>query len=67
MPGEYFSDEAHLRTWLTVEKDLESFRRFLDEYVFGVPDFDAYLTKCGGLRRLQELRAQEFMLSPAKP
>jgi len=65
MAGEYFSDEAHLRTWLTVEKDLDSFHRFLDEYVFGVADFNAYLAKCGGLPRLQELRAQEFLLTAA--
>src|SRR3954464_10015810 len=63
MAGEYFSDEAHLRAWLTAEKDPDTFRRFLDEHIFGVSDFDAYLTKCGGLPRLQELRAQEFLLS----
>lgn len=62
MPGEYFSDEAHLRTWLTVEKDLDQYLRFLDEYIFRVPDFDAYLAKCGGLPRLRELRGQEFLL-----
>jgi glutaconate CoA-transferase, subunit A len=66
MAGEYFSDEAHLRTWLTVEKGLDGFKRFLDEHIFGVPDFDAYLTKCGGLRRMLELRAQEFLLSTNK-
>jgi glutaconate CoA-transferase subunit A len=64
MAGEYFSDEAHLRAWLTVEKDPDTFRRFLDEHIFGVPDFHAYLAKCGGLPRLQELREQEFLLSP---
>jgi glutaconate CoA-transferase, subunit A len=62
MAGEYFSDEAHLRTWLTVEKDLDQFQRFLDEHIFGVPDFDTYLAKCGGLPRLRELRAEEFLL-----
>jgi glutaconate CoA-transferase, subunit A len=66
MAGEYFSDEAHLRKWLTVEKDLESHNQFLEEYIFGVPDFDAYLTKCGGLPRLRELRAQEFLLSTSR-
>ena len=66
MAGEYFSDEAHLRTWLTVEKDPDAHQRFLDEYIFGLPDFDAYLLKCGGLPRLRELRAQEFLLSAAK-
>src|SRR5829696_405781 len=60
MPYEYFSDEPHLRQWLEAEKDLDSFPRFLDEHIFGVPDFNDYLVRCGGLPRLQELRAQEF-------
>src|SRR5207249_1200836 len=30
MPYEYFSDEAHLRHWLEAEKDLDTFRQFLD-------------------------------------
>ena len=46
-----------------MEKDPEAFKRFLGDHIFGVADFDAYLTKCGGLRRMQELRAQEFLLS----
>ena len=62
MPYEYFSDEAHLRQWLEAEKDLATFQRFLDEYVYGVADFAAYLHKFGGLPRLQELRRQEFLL-----
>lgn len=66
MAGEYFSDEAHLRKWLTVEKDLEAHKQFLDEHIFRVPDFDAYLTKCGGLPRLRELRGQEFLLSTSR-
>src|SRR5438876_405648 len=39
MPYEYFSDEAHLRQWLEVEKDLDAYQKFLDEYLFGVRDF----------------------------
>ena len=62
MAGRYFSDEAHLRTWLTVEKDLDGFKKFLDEYVFGVRDFDEYLLKCGGLARMRELRGVELLL-----
>jgi glutaconate CoA-transferase subunit A len=62
MPYEYFSDEPHLRRWLEVEKDEAEYLRFLDEYIFGLPDFAAYLQKCGGLPRLQELRRQEFLL-----
>jgi len=59
MPGEYFSDEQHLRQWLAVEKDLDAFRAFVDEYVYGVSDFDGYLEKCGGRDRLDQLRALE--------
>lgn len=62
MPYEYFSDEEHLRKWLEVERDEVAYRRFLDEYVLEVKDFDAYLQRCGGLPRLQELRRQEFLL-----
>lgn len=62
MPYEYFSDEAHLRQWLEAEKDADSFGRFLDEHIFGLPDFTAYLNHCGGLERLRELRRQELLL-----
>ena len=62
MPGEYFSDEEHLLQWLTVEKDEAAFRDFLRTYIYDVPDFDAYLQLCGGVKRIQELRAQELLL-----
>jgi glutaconate CoA-transferase subunit A len=62
MPYEYFSDEAHLRRWLEVERDPAEWRAFLEEYLYGVRDFAEYLQKCGGLPRLQELRRQEFLL-----
>ncbi len=64
MPGEYFSDEKHLRNWLEFEKDLPEYLKFLDNYVFGVKDFHEYLNLCGGLARLQQLRQQEFLLAP---
>ena len=63
MPGCYFSDEAHLKRWLEAEKDPAAYLAFLDEFVLGVKDFDEYLTKCGGLPRMQELRRQEFLLN----
>jgi glutaconate CoA-transferase subunit A len=66
MPGEYFSDEEHIRKWLDAERDLETFRRFLDEYVLGVRDFTEYLQRCGGLPRMQELRRQELLLHLGK-
>src|SRR5437660_616521 len=61
MPYEYFSDEDHLRKWLRAERDPDEYRRFLDEYIFGVKNFADYLHRCGGLPRLQELRQQEFL------
>jgi glutaconate CoA-transferase subunit A len=65
MPGEYFSDEVHLRQWLEVERDPQVYARFLEEMIFGVRDFNQYLERCGGLARLQELRQQEFLLTAA--
>jgi glutaconate CoA-transferase subunit A len=62
MPYEYFSDEAHFRRWLEVEKDFAEYKRFIDEYIFGVKEFNEYLYKCGGLSRLQELRHEELLL-----
>jgi glutaconate CoA-transferase subunit A len=62
MAGEYFSDEEHLSRWLQVEKDEKTFRAFLQEYIYGVPDFEGYLQRCGGIARMKELRAQELLL-----
>ncbi|MCI0639451.1 MAG: CoA transferase subunit A [Gemmataceae bacterium] len=66
MPYEYFSDEAHLKQWLHVQQDLDSFKAFLEKYLFGVRDFHEYLQLCGGLPRLQELRRQELLLHLGK-
>ena len=65
MPGEYFSDEDHLRHWLTVEQDEAAYRDFLTEFIHGVPDFTGYVEKCGGLRRMQQLRQREVLVGDA--
>ena len=62
MPGEYYSDEEHLREWLKVERDEADFRDFLDKHIYGVSDFQEYLQLCGGIERIKELRAQELLL-----
>lgn len=62
MPGEYFSDEEHLKLWLEVEKDPAAFAQFLDDHIFGVANFGEYLERCGGLPRLQHLRHRELLL-----
>lgn len=66
MPGEYFSDEDHLKAWLEAEKDPTAFAQFLEDHIFGVSDFGAYLEECGGLKRLQELRHRELLLHMGK-
>ena len=62
MPYEYFSDEKHIKEWLAAECDLESFKTFLDRYIYGVDDFYGYLQQCGGLPRMQELRRLELLI-----
>src|SRR5207302_2469440 len=60
MPYEYFSDENHIQEWLAAERDAGTHAAFLEKYLWGVKDFVEYLDRCGGLRRLQELRREEW-------
>jgi glutaconate CoA-transferase subunit A len=62
MPGEYFSDEDHLAAWRVAEANEATYRPWLEKYVLGVKDFGEYLTLCGGLARMQELRRRELLL-----
>ncbi len=62
MPYEYFSDEKHLKLWMETEKDPELFKRFLDQYIYWTQDFNDYLELCGGIHRINELRAQENLI-----
>ncbi|MGA2025863.1 MAG: CoA-transferase [Syntrophobacteraceae bacterium] len=59
MPYEYFSDEEHLAEWMQAERDPDTFRQFLDKYIYGVSDFTEYLELKGGELRMAELRALE--------
>ena len=61
MPYAYFSDEAHLRAWLDAEREPGSHEQWLSRYVLEVGSFDEYLEKCGGRKRLQELRQEELL------
>ena len=62
MAYEYFSDEDHLRLWLKVEEDPGKFKEFLDKYIYGTKDFNEYLELCGGIQRINQLRAQEHLI-----
>jgi len=63
MPVTYYFDEQHIAHWLEVSKTPEGTRNYFEEYVFGVPDFDAYLEKVGGLHKLTHLK-QVMKLQP---
>jgi glutaconate CoA-transferase subunit A len=60
MPGEYFSDEDHLKAWMAAEADEGQYDAFLEKYIFGVSSFGEYLALCGGEERMAALRAQEL-------
>ena len=61
MPGEYFTDEEHLREWLTVENDPVAFKAFLEKNIFGCADFYEYLHRNGGMEKIKLLRSREFL------
>ncbi len=64
MPYLYFFDEEHIHEWLTLARTEDGTRDYFDKYVFGVPDFDAYLERVGGLRKMAELKRIEQLRAP---
>jgi glutaconate CoA-transferase subunit A len=62
MPYEYFSDEEHLKEWLSLQHDDAQFRAFLRRNIYECQDHAAYIQINGGTGRLKELRARELML-----
>jgi glutaconate CoA-transferase subunit A len=63
MPYEYYSDEEHLREWLTVEKDPEALKKFIDKNIYNVKEFTEYIEMNGGLKKMQELRDKEYLIN----
>lgn len=55
----YDFDRQHAEHYVRAGRSPEAFRRYLEEYVFGVPDHYTYLKKIG-IRRLMELRADPW-------
>ena len=64
MPYKYFSDEPHIKEWLTLTNTETGTQEYLDRYVFGVKDFEEYLERVGGVRRMKELKRVEDMQAP---
>jgi glutaconate CoA-transferase, subunit A len=62
MPYEYFSDEAHIKEWLNVEKDPAELKKFLDKQIYGTKNFYEYLELNGGIEKMNKLRAIELLI-----
>jgi 3-oxoacid CoA-transferase subunit A/glutaconate CoA-transferase subunit A len=64
MPYLYYFDEAHIHEWLTLSKTEEGTQAYLNKYVYAVPDFEAYLERVGGVRKLNHLKRVEQLRAP---
>jgi glutaconate CoA-transferase subunit A len=64
MPYRYFFDEEHIYEWLAVSKTEEGAREYFEKYVFRVADYDEYLERVGGLRKLTQLKQIEQLRAP---
>lgn len=62
MPGEYFSDEEHLKQWMNAEKNPDAFKAFLDKNIYGCNNNEDYINVNGGLEKMKLLRAKELLL-----
>jgi 3-oxoacid CoA-transferase subunit A/glutaconate CoA-transferase subunit A len=68
MPYRYFFDEAHIAEWLRLAETAEGAQEYFEKYVFGASDFEEYLERVGGIRKINYLgrmmRFQEPMPAP---
>lgn len=59
MPYRYYFDEEHIGKWLHLSRTPEGAQAYFDEYVFSLPDFEAYLERVGGIRKMSYLKRVE--------
>ena len=64
MPYQYFFDEDHIAEWRQISETPEGTQEYFDKYVFGVPDYEAYLALIGGIRKMSQLRQIELLQEP---
>jgi acyl CoA:acetate/3-ketoacid CoA transferase alpha subunit len=64
MPYRYYFDEEHIGTWLARSQTAEGAAAYLDEFVFGVNDFDEYLDRVGGTKKMTYLKQVEQIRAP---
>ncbi len=51
--GYYDRDNEFYLSWESISRDRQATARYLDDFVYGVPDRAAYIQLCGGLERLR--------------
>jgi glutaconate CoA-transferase, subunit A len=63
MPGLYYMDLEHLKAYAKAAEDRsgETLKNYYIDYVFGTNDFNEFLEKCGGQKRIKELEEIELM------
>lgn len=66
MPGQYYFDEEIIGEWLEMSKTETGVQQWMDKYVFGVENFEAYLALCGGQEKMEYLRKSEHYEAPLK-
>jgi glutaconate CoA-transferase subunit A len=64
MPYQYYFDEEHIGEWLEVARTEEGAQAYLEKYVLGVADFEEYLERIGGVRKLIQLKRTEQLRGP---
>lgn len=64
MPYRYYFDEEHMAEWLKVSRTEEGTQEYLEKYIYGVADFNAYLQAIGGMGKLTYLRQVEELRQP---
>ena len=62
MPYEYFSDEDHLKEWLTIDKDPKAFEDFIKRNIYDCETHEDYINVNGGSGKMKDLRAKELLL-----
>jgi len=58
---EYDYDAERIREYVEAAKNRNTFRAYLDKYVFGVKDHTEYLEKMGGIGKIENLRADPVL------
>lgn len=66
MPYLYYSDEEHMAEWLKLSRSPEGVKQYLENYVYGVKNFEEYLELIGGVKKLNYLKQVEQLRAPLK-